>query len=90
MAKKRGRRPSQAARRTSVSERAPRPAATPSAAATVKRAVDVAPQAVEKGSAGKAPDFASEYRYVLGDLKRIAILAAGMFTTLGVLALIIR
>jgi hypothetical protein len=38
----------------------------------------------------KEPDFASEYRYVLGDLKRIAILAAGMFATLVVLALVIR
>ena len=35
-------------------------------------------------------DFANEYRYVLGDLRRIGILAAGMFATLVALALIIR
>ena len=40
--------------------------------------------------AGKESDFASEYRYVLGDLKRIGMLAAAMFATLVVLALVIR
>lgn len=46
--------------------------------------------AAEARSTSKEPDFAGEYRYVVGDLKRIAILAAGMFITLGVLALFIR
>lgn len=51
----------------------------------------VAPRAAaETRSKSEEPDFASEYRYVLGDLKRIAILAAGMFATLVVLALVIR
>ena len=35
--------------------------------------------AAEARATDKELDFASEYRYVLGDLKRIAILAAGMF-----------
>lgn len=35
-------------------------------------------------------DFTTEYRYVLGDLKRLGIIAAAMFTTLIVLALIVR
>jgi hypothetical protein len=35
-------------------------------------------------------DFATEYRYVLGDLKQIAILAAAMFATLIVLALVLQ
>lgn len=37
-----------------------------------------------------APDFTSEYRYVLGDLKRLGIIAASMFATLIVLALVLR
>ena len=44
-------------------------------------------------SVSKAPpettDFASEYGYVLSDLKRFAILAAAMLITLAVLALVI-
>ena len=39
---------------------------------------------------GAEVDFASEYHYVLGDLKRIGILAVAMFATLIVLALIIQ
>ena len=35
-------------------------------------------------------DFRSEYQYVLSDLKRFGILAAAMFATLLVLALVIR
>ena len=38
----------------------------------------------------KEVDFATEYHYVLGDLKRIAILAAAMFAVLVFLAQIIR
>jgi len=49
-----------------------------------------APQVAEARSAGKEPDFASEYCYVLGDLKRIGVLAAGMFAVLAVLALVMR
>lgn len=41
-------------------------------------------------SYSKAVDFRAEYPHVLGDLKRIGILAAAMFATLVVLALIIR
>ena len=39
---------------------------------------------------GAEVDFASEYHYVLGDLKRIGILAVAMFATLIALALIIQ
>ena len=38
----------------------------------------------------KQTDFASEYRYVVSDLKRFALLAVGMFATLIVLALVLR
>lgn len=34
-------------------------------------------------------DFASEYSYVLSDLKRLGLLAAAMFATLVVLALVL-
>jgi len=34
-------------------------------------------------------DFAAEYRYVLHDLKRVGILAAAMFATLAILALVL-
>ena len=40
--------------------------------------------------AAKEVDFKTEYRYVLADLKRIGIVAACMFATLIVLALVIR
>jgi len=43
-------------------------------------------EAIVKAQAG----FAEEYRYVITDLKRIGILAAGMFGLLVVLALLIR
>jgi hypothetical protein len=73
---------------------APRAAATPAAGATpAARAVAPAPArtASAKGtSPSKQVDFRSEYRYVLGDLKLLGILAATMFTTLIVLALILR
>lgn len=61
----------------------------------------VAPQTTASGTPAVAPkaaapakgpvvDFAAEYRYVLGDLKHIAVLAAIMFATLITLALVIR
>ena len=46
--------------------------------------VDYAPT-----SAKAEVDFADEYRYVLIDLKRFAILAAGMFVALAVLGVIL-
>lgn len=77
MSKRRGRRSSAARRGGSTQESA-------------ARATAVAAPAVETRSSAKEPDFASEYRYVLGDLRRIGVLAAGMFAILLVLALIIR
>jgi len=37
----------------------------------------------------KQVDFAHEYHYVIEDLKRIAVIAAGLFVLLVVLALVI-
>ncbi len=98
MAKKRKRRPA-SARRSGAQGSASR--ATVSQATGASRAaetlqgasaaqpVSAAPRAAERAT-GKETDFASEYRYVLGDLKRIGMLAAAMFATLVVLALVIR
>ena len=47
-----------------------------------------APTSMAATAAGPV-NFGEEYRYVLGDLKRIAVLAAVMFATLVVLALIL-
>lgn len=48
------------------------------------------PAASRASAAPKEVDFATEYHYVLDDLKRIAILAAAMFGVLILLAQIIR
>ena len=76
---------------------APRKSGQTRSAQMTRRVAEARPSSGEPDIAGRAPqsvskeaDFASEYRYVLGDLKRIAILAAGMFATLVVLALVIR
>ncbi len=47
-------------------------------------------RAAAPAKAATAVDFTSEYRYVLGDLKRLGIIAASMFATLIVLALFLR
>ncbi len=62
----------------------------------VQSAPSVAPRAMATVKAAAAPtkavpvDFATEYRYVLGDLKHIGVLAAAMFAVLIVLALVIH
>jgi hypothetical protein len=38
----------------------------------------------------KQVDFAAEYHYVLGDLRKMAVLAAGMFVVLILLSFVIR
>jgi len=77
MGKKKGRsRKSSAARRQKAAR-----AAALSATGTRK---------ASRRSASKKVDFATEYHYVLGDLKRFAILAVAMFATLMVLALVVR
>ena len=48
------------------------------------------PAASPARAAPKEVNFATEYHYVLDDLKRIAILAAAMFGVLILLAQIIR
>lgn len=54
---------------------------------SVKKAARKAPQ---PAPAKPEANFASDYGYVVGDLKRIGTLAAAMFGALLVLALIIR
>jgi len=43
----------------------------------------------KKPAEAKKVDFATEYRYVISDLKRFAILAVAMFATLIVLAFVV-
>ena len=79
MSKKRRSRKSSAARRrrtTTSAQRQPR-----------VRAPSAQPEA--KAST-QGVDFSSEYRYVLADLKRFAMVAAAMVATLVALALIIH
>ena len=78
MGKKRGRsRKSSAARR----QRAAKAAISSMTRARIPSRPSASPKKV---------DFATEYHYVLGDLKRFAILAAVMFASLVALALILR
>ena len=55
-----------------------------------KSAKQVARKATKQAPVKPETDFASDYGYVVGDLKRIGTLAAAMFGALFVLALIIR
>ena len=55
---------------------------TSQAAAATTRSAQSQPQVTEA-------DFAVEYHYVLGDLKRIGVLAAAMFVLLVILALVL-
>jgi hypothetical protein len=69
--------------------------AAPQAPATSRPAAPVAVRygttsARASAAPAKAVDFSTEYHYVLGDLKRIGILAAASFTVLVALALLIR
>lgn len=80
MAKKKRSRKSSAARR-----KRPQVQAARQPAARVEQSVQPAPSTASRGV-----DFAGEYRYVLDDLKRFAVLALAMFATLVVLALVIR
>ncbi|MBM4459265.1 MAG: hypothetical protein FJ011_16150 [Chloroflexi bacterium] len=64
------------------------PASPPRAGGTAPRGASAAGRAV---SAPRAPvSLGAEYRYVVGDLRRLGILAAGVFTVLIVLGLFIR
>ena len=89
----------QAAHRPTQRPPTARPAGQPVAKSSTAPAA-TAPRAAEGRSSrersrnvdapAKSVDFATEYHYVLGDLKRVGILAASMFATLIVLALIIH
>jgi hypothetical protein len=46
-------------------------------------------EAPQESATSQEPNFAEEYRYVVRDLKRFAVLAAAMFATLIVLALVL-
>ncbi len=79
--------PTDVAGRASFAQRtgpAPR-AASSGRPASVSRA----PYAISAAAAPAPANFSQEYHYVLGDLKRIAILAAAMFAILIALALIL-
>ena len=76
------RKPSAPARPATARPAAARPMAGRAAAASP----EVAPRAEERSQPTKV-DFSTEYHYVLSDLKRFGILAAGMFVLLVVLAL---
>lgn len=51
--------------------------------------MDEMPGAEPEGGSAESASLAEEYRYVVADLKRIAIIAAGMLVVLVVLALIL-
>jgi len=76
--------------RRTVTQRGVRPAPTslqptPSPGLERVRPAPVAPQA-----ANKQVDFSKEYYYVIGDLRKMAILAASMFVVLILLSFVIR
>lgn len=90
MAKKSAKRRSQPAGRQPApvqakAQPAPHAGGTPAAAAPAPRS---ASQPAQAPSARSAADLAHEYRYVLGDLRRVGILAASMFALLVAIALV--
>ena len=80
--KKRKSRKSAAARR--------RRAARAPASRTIRPSAPKPRRVPVASASSKEADFCTEYHYVLGDLKRIAILAAIMLASLVVLALVLR
>jgi len=58
--------------------------------APVRAEVRTAPVSPEQATVQRTVDFASEYRYVYSDLRRIGILALSMFALLVALALLAR
>ena len=69
------------------------PARTPAAPAAPV-ATGVAEPAKDRTAVAQSPkkqvDFASEYHYVIGDLRKMGILAAALFAVLIILSFIIR
>jgi hypothetical protein len=84
MTKKRSRNARRSAARRTTMSSTPRPAPQPAAHGPAS------PRSVVQQTAAANVDFASEYHYVLRDLRRLGQLAAAMFATLIVLALIVR
>jgi len=71
------------------------PARTPVApAAPAAPAAASAEQTKDRAAVTQSPkklvDFAAEYRYVIGDLRKMGILAAAMFALLILLSLVVR
>jgi chorismate synthase len=89
MAKKSGKRRSQAGRRpaaqTANRQAAPAAASRPASATVAARPTA---QPTQAAAAPSTADLANEYRYVLGDLRRVGILAASMFALLVAIALV--
>jgi len=89
MAKKSGKHRSQVANRRpnapAVSRQAAVAPTTRPAAAAVPRPSS---QPVQASPTPSAADLSHEYRYVLGDLRRVGILAASMFALLIAIALV--
>jgi hypothetical protein len=82
--KRRTRRPQNASR----SPQAVRDAQVASRPQAPVRAAAV-PQVEETRPVAKTVDFSQEYQYVVGDLKRVGVIAAAMFAILAALAYVI-
>lgn len=91
MSKSRSSRRSSAARRkTMVRPSAPTQTQPTGRAAAPSPSASRHPTASSAAATAKTVDFASEYRHVIGDLRRLGILAAASFAVLIVLALVLR
>ena len=63
---------------------------TPAAPASVSPVAQVKEQPVAPQALKKQVDFATQYRYVLGDLRQMAVIAATMLVLLIALSLVVR
>ncbi len=81
-----GQRQPSVSRPASAANQAPKQSARPSDRPTIQRPSKAVAQ---QAPAAQTVNFAEEYRYVVSDLKRFAILAVAMFATLIVLALVL-
>ncbi|MHB1296286.1 MAG: hypothetical protein ACYC4R_15000 [Anaerolineae bacterium] len=75
-----------AVHRGAPARRAPMPAKKAAPVAATAARPDVVVPAVKQAPKAEKVDFATEYHYVLADLRRVGILAAAMFATLIILA----
>jgi hypothetical protein len=68
----------------------PAPSVTTRAQVAQPEAVPRTPTLSAAAGGGKRVDFSAEYHYVIGDLRKMAIIAASMFVVLIALSFIIR